>query len=145
MRGASNAGTNFYLLGQSRGGILAIEYALKHQDRLKALVISNMMASIPQHNEYAEKVLMPTMDRKVLAEIKRLEATGKTEDPRYMETIAGISGLSVGGAAPGLNMMSLLKPRSPFSDRTPHGKQRPRRRLPSSGDRRVHQLWPESA
>ena len=58
MRGASNAGTNFYLLRQSWGGILAASSrssALKHQDRLKALVISNMMASIPQYNESAEK------------------------------------------------------------------------------------------
>jgi proline iminopeptidase len=31
---------NFYLLGQSWGGILAIEYALKYQDHLKGLVIS---------------------------------------------------------------------------------------------------------
>src|SRR5512141_1051411 len=37
---------NFYLLGQSWGGILAIEYALRFQDRLKGLIISNMVASI---------------------------------------------------------------------------------------------------
>jgi proline iminopeptidase len=78
---------NFYLLGQSWGGILAIEYALEHQDHLKGLVISNMMASIPQYNEYAEKVLMPAMDQKVLAEVKRLEAAGKYEDPRYLELL----------------------------------------------------------
>ena len=79
--------TNFYLLGQSWGGMLAIEYALKHQDRLKGLVISNMMASIPQYNEYAEKVLMPAMDQQVLAEVKRLEAAGKHQEPRYMELL----------------------------------------------------------
>ncbi len=75
---------NFYLLGQSWGGILAIEYALKHQDHLKGLIISNMVASIPQYNDYAQKVLMPGMDPKVLAEVKQLEAAGKHEDPRYM-------------------------------------------------------------
>src|SRR5580692_6578438 len=32
---------NFFLLGQSWGGILALEYALKYQQNLKALVISN--------------------------------------------------------------------------------------------------------
>ena len=78
---------NFYLLGQSWGGVLAIEYALKHQDHLKGLIISNMMASIPQYNEYAEKVLMPAMDQTVLAEVKKLEAAGKYEDPRYMELL----------------------------------------------------------
>jgi proline iminopeptidase len=78
---------NFYLLGHSWGGILAIEYALKHQDHLKGLVISNMMASIRQYNEYAEKVLMPAMDQNVLAEVKRLESTGKYQDPRYMQLL----------------------------------------------------------
>jgi proline iminopeptidase len=75
---------NFVVLGHSWGGILAIEYALAHQDHLKALVVSNMMASIPAYNDYAHKVLMPAMDQKALAEIRKLEATGKTEDPRYM-------------------------------------------------------------
>src|ERR1700691_4074480 len=37
---------NFYLLGHSWGGILAIEYALEHQQHLKGLIASNMMASI---------------------------------------------------------------------------------------------------
>jgi proline iminopeptidase len=78
---------NFYLLGQSWGGLLGIEYALQHQDRLKGLIISNMMASIPLYNAYAERVLMPAMDQQVLAEIKELEAAGRHEDPRYLELL----------------------------------------------------------
>jgi proline iminopeptidase len=74
---------NFYLLGQSWGGILAIEYALQHQQHLKGLVVSNMMASIPAYNSYAESALMPGIDPAVLAEIKRMEAEGETTDPRY--------------------------------------------------------------
>jgi proline iminopeptidase len=38
---------NFYLLGNSWGGILAMEYALKYQENLKGLIISNMIPSIP--------------------------------------------------------------------------------------------------
>ena len=79
--------SNFFLLGQSWGGILAIEYALRHQQHLKGLVISNMMASIPAYNAYADSVLMPEMDQDVLAEIKKMEATGQTEDPRYDELL----------------------------------------------------------
>jgi len=78
---------NFYLFGQSWGGLLAIEYALKYQSHLKGLVISNMMASIPKYNEYAEKVIMPAMDQAALREIKSLERAGKYEDPRYMELL----------------------------------------------------------
>ncbi len=74
---------NFFLYGQSWGGLLAIEYALAHQDHLKGLVISNMMASAPAYNDYAQQVLMPAMDQDALAEIKRLEAEGDTEDPHY--------------------------------------------------------------
>lgn len=78
---------NFYLLGHSWGGILGIEYALEHQDHLKGLVISNMMASIPAYNDYARSVLMPGMDQAALAEIKRLENLEDFENPRYMELL----------------------------------------------------------
>src|SRR5262245_38033408 len=78
---------NFYLVGHSWGGILALEYALKYQQNLKGLVISNMVASIPSYNEYAKNVLMPAMDQQVLAEIKALEAKEQYENPRYMELL----------------------------------------------------------
>ena len=58
---------NFVLLGHSWGGILAMEYALRHQQHLKGLVISNMMASVPAYNAYAQRVLMPAMDQDALA------------------------------------------------------------------------------
>ncbi len=46
-----------------------------------------MMASVPAYNAYAQQVLMPQMDQAALAEIKSLEASGQTEDPRYMELL----------------------------------------------------------
>jgi proline iminopeptidase len=78
---------SFFLLGQSWGGILAIEYALRHQEHLKGLVISNMMASVPAYNAYAESVLIPGLDQATVAEIKRMEAQGLTDDPRYDELL----------------------------------------------------------
>ena len=78
---------NFVLYGQSWGGILAIEYALRYQQHLRGLVISNMMASVPAYNAYAEQVLMPKMDQAALAEIKELEAKGDIENPRYEELL----------------------------------------------------------
>jgi proline iminopeptidase len=78
---------NFVLYGHSWGGILAIEYALAHQQQLRGLVISNMMSSVPAYNAYAEQVLMPKMDQAALAEIKSLEAAGDIENPRYMELL----------------------------------------------------------
>lgn len=75
---------NFCVLGHSWGGVLAIEYALKYQQHLKCLVISNMVDSIPAYNVYANTVLMPAMDQAKLAEVKKLEAEHRTSDPRYM-------------------------------------------------------------
>jgi proline iminopeptidase len=79
--------SNFYLLGHSWGGMLALEYALKYQQSLKALIISNMVPSIPAYSRYAKDVLMPAMDQKALAEIKTLEAAKKFDDPRYEELL----------------------------------------------------------
>ncbi|MDB5693456.1 MAG: proline iminopeptidase [Alphaproteobacteria bacterium] len=79
--------SNFCLFGHSWGGLLAIEYALKYQRNLKCLVISNMMDSIPAYNRYAERVLMPAMDQRQLALVKELEATHRTDDPRYMAAL----------------------------------------------------------
>jgi proline iminopeptidase len=75
---------NFCLLGHSWGGMLAMEYALAHQDQLKCLIISNMMASIPAYNDYAKRVLEPQMDQAALKQILDMERTGRTEQPEYM-------------------------------------------------------------
>lgn len=80
-------GDNFYLLGHSWGGILAMEYALKYQQHVKGLVISNMMSSIPAYNEYATRVLMPAMDPAALAEIKAFEAAKDYKNPRYLDLL----------------------------------------------------------
>jgi proline iminopeptidase len=79
--------SNFVLLGQSWGGLLAMEYASTHQENLKGLVISNMMSSARLYNAYATDVLMPAMDQAALAEIKRFEAEAKTSDPRYEQLL----------------------------------------------------------
>ncbi|WMN07215.1 proline iminopeptidase-family hydrolase [Marivirga arenosa] len=76
---------NFYLLGHSWGGILGIEYALKYQNNLKGLIISNMMSSIPDYIKYADEVLGPQLDPEVLAEIKQLEAGNEFTSERYAE------------------------------------------------------------
>ena len=78
---------SFVLYGHSWGGILATEYALRYQDQLRGLVISNMMSSVPAYNRYAEQVLMPAMDPAAVTEIKDLEARDETESPRYMELL----------------------------------------------------------
>ena len=79
--------TNFYMLGHSWGGILAMEYTLKYQQNMKGLIISNMMSSCPEYGKYAEEVLAKQMDPKVLAEINKIEAAKDFANPRYMELL----------------------------------------------------------
>ena len=75
---------NFYLVGHSWGGILAMDYALKYQQHIKGLIISNMMSDCVAYDRYAADVLSKQMDPIVLDSIMLLESQGKYSDPRYM-------------------------------------------------------------
>ncbi len=77
---------NFYVLGNSWGGILAMEYALKYQKNLKGLLVANMMASAPEYVKYAE-VLAKQMKPEILAEIRAIEAKKDYTTPRYTELL----------------------------------------------------------
>lgn len=79
--------TNFYILGNSWGGILGMEYALKYQQHMKALMVANMMASCPEYGRYANEVLAKQLPEDVLKELRALEAANKFSDPRYMELL----------------------------------------------------------
>ena len=78
---------NFYLFGQSWGGILGMQYALKYQDHLKGLIISNMVASIPDYQAYSDTVLAPKMNPEVLKEIMSYEEKEDYSNPRYLDLI----------------------------------------------------------
>lgn len=79
--------TNFYLLGHSWGGILAMEYSLKYQKNMKGLIISNMMSSCPEYGKYADNVLGKQMKPEVLAEIMKIEADKDFTNPKYMDLL----------------------------------------------------------
>ena len=79
--------SNFFLLGSSWGGILAMEYALKYQKNLKGLIISNMMASAIDYGKYADEVLAKQMDANVLTELRAIESKKDFGNPRYMELL----------------------------------------------------------
>jgi len=79
---------NFYLLGNSWGGILAMEYAFKYQENLKGLIICNMMASAPDYAKYNLE-LQKQMDKKVIDSITMLQTTGQVSNPRYEALLAG--------------------------------------------------------
>ena len=78
---------NFYVLGNSWGGILAMEYALKYQKNIKGLLVANMVASAPEYGKYADEVLAKQIKPEILAEIRALETKKDFNNPRYMELL----------------------------------------------------------
>ena len=78
---------NFYLFGQSWGGILGMEYALKYQQNLKGLIISNMVSSVPEYQKYSDNVLAPQLPKEVLDEIMFYENKEDYGNERYLELI----------------------------------------------------------
>jgi proline iminopeptidase len=79
--------SNFYVLGNSWGGILAMEYALKYQENLKGLIVANMMASAIEYGKYADEVLSKQIKPEILNEIRLLESKKDFTNPRYMELL----------------------------------------------------------
>lgn len=73
---------NFYLLGNSWGGMLAMEYALKHQDALKGLIICNMTADFDKYEAYNAK-LRSQMRPSLIDSLKYYEDRGEFHNPVY--------------------------------------------------------------
>jgi proline iminopeptidase len=74
------------IFGHSWGGMLAIEYALRHPQRVAALVISNMTASISSYLAYIAKLRaqLPLDQQRRLQE---LEAARQYDSPEYEKIV----------------------------------------------------------
>lgn len=77
---------NFFLLGNSWGGMLAMEYALRYQDNLKGLVVCDMQASMPRYEQY-NLVLRRQMRRSLKDSLEAYEARGLYNDPVYTNLV----------------------------------------------------------
>jgi proline iminopeptidase len=75
---------NFVLFGHSWGGILALEYALNHQESLRGLVISDMTAGTQSYlkRTAALKLQLPPA---TLIRLKALEAKQDYDSPEYQK------------------------------------------------------------
>ena len=78
--------TNFYLLGNSWGGILAMQYALKYQKNLKGLIICNMMASMPAYEKY-NSTLRSQMRKSLVDSLTVFENKGMYKDSVYQALV----------------------------------------------------------
>ena len=78
---------NFYLIGQSWGGLLVQEYAVKYGQHLKGAIISSMVGEIDEYvdrvNELREKTLSP----EAVAFMKECEAKNDYSNPKYQEYV----------------------------------------------------------
>jgi L-proline amide hydrolase len=73
----------YFLLGQSWGGMLAAEHAIRRPKGLQALVISNSPASMELWVSEA-KLMRAALPPEVEAALDRHEAAGTTSDPEYL-------------------------------------------------------------
>lgn len=75
-----------HLLGQSWGAVLALAFALEHQDRLRSLILYSGAASIPQCVD-GMNALKDALPAGIKATLARHEASGETDHPDYLEAI----------------------------------------------------------
>lgn len=73
----------YYLLGQSWGGMLGAEHAIRRPRGLRALILSNSPASMALWSSEA-KVLRSEMPKEIEDALDRHEAEGTTNDPEYL-------------------------------------------------------------
>ena len=75
-----------HLLGQSWGGMLAMEYALTQPDGLTSLVVADSPASMPQWVAEADR-LRADLPRDVQQALLKHEAAGTTDSTEYQEAM----------------------------------------------------------
>jgi L-proline amide hydrolase len=76
----------YAVVGQSWGGMLAMEYALDHPEGLRAIVVADSPASIPLWVEEANR-LRADLPPDVQETLTRHEADGTTESKEYVDAV----------------------------------------------------------
>ena len=76
----------YAVVGQSWGGMLALEHALDHPQGLRAIVVADSPASMPLWVEEANR-LRKELPADVQETLTRHEAEGTTDDPAYEEAV----------------------------------------------------------
>ena len=76
----------YAVVGQSWGGMLAMEYALDHPDGLRAIVVADSPASIPLWVEEANR-LRADLPADVQEALTRNEADGTTDTKEYVDAV----------------------------------------------------------
>jgi L-proline amide hydrolase len=77
---------DYHVLGQSWGGMLAMEHALEHPPGLRSIVVADSPASMRLWVEEANR-LRADLPADVQETLTRHEASGTTDDPEYQQAM----------------------------------------------------------
>lgn len=78
---------NFYLIGQSWGGLLVQEYAVKYGHHLKGVIISSMVDEIDEYVDHVNELREKTLSPDAVAFMKDCEAKNDYSNPKYQEYV----------------------------------------------------------
>lgn len=80
---------NFYLLGHSWGGMLAMDYLQKYQDHVKGAVLSNMTAGIKSYVTYTAKLKQELFTPQEIKKYDSLDKLQQYASPEYQGLLMG--------------------------------------------------------
>ena len=75
-----------HVLGQSWGGMLALEYAFQRPAGLQSLVLADALASMPTYIQEVDR-LVAALPPEIREPLRRHEEAGTTDDPAYREAV----------------------------------------------------------
>lgn len=78
---------NFYLIGQSWGGLLVQEYAVKYGQHLKGAIISSMVDEIDEYVDNVNKCREKTLPAEEVAFMKACEQKNDYDNERYQRNV----------------------------------------------------------
>lgn len=78
---------NFYLIGQSWGGLLVQEYAVKYGQHLKGAIISSMVDEIDEYVDHVNELREKTLSPEAVAFMKQCEDNNDYSNPKYQEYV----------------------------------------------------------
>ncbi|MFT8767072.1 MAG: proline iminopeptidase-family hydrolase, partial [Lentilactobacillus hilgardii] len=78
---------NFYLIGQSWGGLLVQEYAEKYGMHLKGAIVSSMVDRIDDYTKHLEQVREEALTPDQVAYMKKCEANNDYDNDKYQSYV----------------------------------------------------------
>ena len=78
---------NFYLIGQSWGGLLVQEYAVKYGQHLQGAIISSMVDEIDDYVKHVNALREKTLSKEAVDFMKDCEAKNDYSNPKYQEYV----------------------------------------------------------